>query len=148
MKLSLRVPYDKQLCPLVIPIEIYLQQGQHLDLGPWTLPAAQLYVVRVLDPDGRPIEGLPLRQQREAEHWGVAHNTDEFGDVYFYARPKSKVAIRVSANDLGVPVLAEGQRFCIWTFDLAEAEGEPPVFELPVSAELIRIFNEDGGREN
>ena len=148
LNLRLEVSYATELCSLTVPTNIYLDQGQEVDLGTRTLPAAQRYVVRVLDAGGNPVEGLPLRQEFKPKHFGVAHNTDENGDAYFYAPPNSIVSIHITAHDLGQAMLPDGQHHLTWNFELGAAQDELPRFELPVPADLIRTFRTHGPRPN
>jgi hypothetical protein len=140
LKLKLETPYGQDLCDLTIPVDIHLPPGAHLDLGDWEIPKAQSFWVRVTDPDGQPVEGLPLRCALRKGHWGIAHNTDASGLVRFYAPPGSTVSIGVSAHDLGATSLGYEPRRT-WPVVLESDAQEAPLFEVTVSREMLDIFH-------
>jgi hypothetical protein len=118
-----------------------LQQGEQMELGEWDLPPAQSFIVLVSGPDGKSVEGFPLRLSIDANHLGVAHNTDELGAVYFFAPPNSKTGVRVSSSDLNFKMNEHLKKTTAWDFNLSESTDEVPVFPISISQELIDIFH-------
>ena len=75
---------------------IHLAQGQAIDLGRHEFKPALEVLVLVTDAQGEPLEGVPVRQVWDGNHWGVAHNSDVSGISRFHVVPNSQGEFGVS----------------------------------------------------
>ncbi len=111
LRLKLEMPYDEEFCPILIPQEIRLAQGETADLGRFTLERAITIQVRVTDSAGQTLEGIPIRTLEIGpdgmQHWGVSHNTDEQGIVRFHVVPNSTGSLGVFYHDEKTGALKE-----------------------------------------
>jgi len=112
LRVKLDTPYDNQWCPIEVPTLIHLAQGQVLDLGRHEFKPALEVAVLVTNPWGEPVEGVPVRQLFNGNHWGVPHNTDESGVARFHVVPYSQ-------GEFGVNCPGEGVRFLKETISYA-----------------------------
>jgi hypothetical protein len=95
LKLQLQMPYDDQWSPFVTEESFSLGHGEVLDIGRIELKPALKVYVKVVNPDGEPVEGVPVRKL-VGNTGSVAHNTDEKGRVMFYLPPYSRGKFYVS----------------------------------------------------
>lgn len=135
LRLRLETPYDDEFCPLLIPQEICLAQGQTLDLGPFTFERAIGVQVKAIDSVGQTIEGIPIRLAQAGKDgvcWGIAHNTDEQGIARFYVVPNSTGSFGVlHHNDDGVHLTET------LDYEVGGPEDAGREFVLQISDELI-----------
>lgn len=82
LQIQLRFPHVKNLSPITIAERVNLQQGETLDLGRQEIQLVVKVFVKVMDPTGSPVEGLPVTAL-SSRYGGVTHNTDENGVVQF-----------------------------------------------------------------
>ncbi|MCP4711090.1 MAG: hypothetical protein GY869_20920 [Planctomycetes bacterium] len=98
LKLLLETPYDHQWCSFTFPHEISSQQGMTLDLGSFTLQPAVPVKIKVTDPDGNPIEGVPVRTKRD-NTWSIPYPTNARGIADIFVEPNEKVIFGVYEHD-------------------------------------------------
>lgn len=86
MKMVFLAPYHEKWMIVGGDESFVLQQGQTKDLGVLNIVPAARIVISVIDEQGRPVEGIPLRIMLDGSNsWCVAHNTDAKGMATFYA---------------------------------------------------------------
>jgi hypothetical protein len=85
LRLQLQMPYDEKWSSFTTEESFTLGHGEVLDIGKIDLKPALKVYVKVVDPAGEPVEGIPVRKQGS-----VAHTTDENGRVMFYLPPYSQ----------------------------------------------------------
>ncbi|MHC4546620.1 MAG: HEAT repeat domain-containing protein [Planctomycetota bacterium] len=95
LRLQLRMPYDDQWSPFITEESFSLGHGEVLDIGKIDLKPALKVYVKIMDPAGEPVEGVPVRKL-VGNTGSVAHNTDENGRVMFYVPPYSQGKFYVS----------------------------------------------------
>jgi hypothetical protein len=89
--------------------------------------------VRVVDSQGRPVEGAPVRLMHAGDNgWSVAHNTDQGGLARFHAPRNS--AGRFWLSDLAGPREAQSAANLYATFNVGD--------EAPAEHVTIRITQE------
>lgn len=79
LRLNFRMPYDKQWEPLRIDRTFFLENGEVVDLGKQYLQRSIWMYVKVVDPEDKPVEGVPIRLGQD-----VPHITDIDGRAKFY----------------------------------------------------------------
>ncbi|MHC4717161.1 MAG: hypothetical protein ACYS5V_09345 [Planctomycetota bacterium] len=98
LRLRFETPYDDKWSNAVYDGTIRLEQGKTLSIGKVAFSPAVAISVRVVGPDGKPIEGVAVRRMYAGtNHSSVAHNTDADGLAYFHANPDSAGKLVVSA---------------------------------------------------
>lgn len=103
LKLALELPYDDQWTTATVNRVVLLKQGESLDLGEVGFRKALRAQVRVVDKDGKPVDGAPVRRLHKMENvWSVAHNTNADGLASFYVDANSTGQFRVLATDCGI----------------------------------------------
>ncbi|MHC4110294.1 MAG: HEAT repeat domain-containing protein [Planctomycetota bacterium] len=95
LRLQLRMPYDDQWSSFITEESFSLGNGEVLDIGKIDLKPALKVYVKIVDPAGDPVEGVPVRKL-VGNTGSVAHNTDENGRVMFYVPPYSQGKFYVS----------------------------------------------------
>lgn len=133
LKLRFDCPYDDKWAPALIKEPLQLEAGTTHDAGDLTFAEGMQCAVRVVDGDGKPVEGIPVRRMYAgANAWSVAHNTDKAGLAHFYIHAKSRGQFR--ATDLGE---AQGKSNLIVEFSVDDKPpAEPPI--LTVTAKQIQ----------
>lgn len=97
MKVRFDCPYDDKWTTINIEKEVRLKQGETLDLGELKFVASLPMVAKVVNENGEPIEGAPVRKKLLAhDSWSVVHNTDKEGKAAFYAPPATRGQFRVT----------------------------------------------------
>jgi len=95
LRLQLRMPYDDKWSPFTTEESFTLGRGEVLDIGKIDLKPALKVYVKIVDPAGEPVEGVPVRKL-VGNIGSVAHNTDENGRAMFYVPPYSQGKFYVS----------------------------------------------------
>ncbi len=129
-------PYHAQWATYRHPRSICLKPGETLDLGELKLTPALPVSVRVTGPDGKPIEGVPVRGMHDSGNaWSVAHNTDAEGIARFHCDPNSTGKFGVT------PLLRkdapEDQSKPVAPFRMTTTAPAEP-YEIQLTAEQIR----------
>jgi len=141
LRLKLEMPYDEEFCPILIPQEIHLVQGETADLGRFTLERALAVQVRVTDSAGETLEGIPIRTVEVGrdgmQYWSVSHNTDEQGIARFHVVPNSTGSFGVLHHDDKVGVLKETSDYKVGGPEDAGRE-----FVLKLSDEMVALLLE------
>jgi hypothetical protein len=97
LKLRLECPYDDKWAPAQIKEPLQLKSGETHDAGDLTFAEGMKCSVRVVDKDGKPVEGMPVRRMYVGTNaWSIAHNTDRDGLAHFYVHPNSRGHFRAS----------------------------------------------------
>lgn len=97
LKLRLECPYDDKWAPAQIKEPLQLKAGETHDVGDLTFAEGMQCSVRVVDKDGKPVEGMPVRRMYVGTNaWSIAHNTDKEGLAHFYVHPNSRGHFRAS----------------------------------------------------
>lgn len=97
LRLKFATPYDDKWAPTIIEKSIQLKPGEGYEGGDIRFAASLPVVVRAVNKEGKPVEGLPMRRKyTDGDSWCVAHNTDKDGQAYFHVHPNSKGQFRVS----------------------------------------------------
>jgi hypothetical protein len=95
LTLSFQTPYDDKWDDADVA-GVQLDAGATKDVGDVTFAANLPVSVRVVDPRGKPIEGVPVRQKYVRDNaWSVAHNTDQDGLAHFHAPRNSQIQFKV-----------------------------------------------------
>ena len=82
--LCLQTPYDDKWDDAIVE-GLQLEPRATKEAGDVRFAANLPVSVRVVDPRGKPIEGVPVRQKYVRDNaWSVAHNTDKDGLAQFY----------------------------------------------------------------
>jgi hypothetical protein len=95
-QLSFRMPYDKQWEPLTIDRVFNLDKGESVDIGKQHLQGSISIIIKVVDSEENPVEGVPVRL---GQH--VAHITDIDGRVKFHVPKYSggRVGVNYHSHD-------------------------------------------------
>jgi hypothetical protein len=89
LRVLFETPYDDQWGSADVK-SVRLDPRAIKEIGDLRFAANLPLSVRVVDRQGRGIEGLPVRQMQGGDNaWSVAHNTDADGLAKFYAEPNS-----------------------------------------------------------
>jgi hypothetical protein len=139
LRLRLEMPYDEEFCPILIPQEIRLAQGETADLGRFTLERALAVQVRVTDSAGQTLEGIPIRTLEIGldgmQCWSVSHNTDEQGIARFHVVPNSAGSFGVLYHDDKVGALKE-----ILDYKVGGPEDAGREFVLKLSDDMVSLL--------
>jgi hypothetical protein len=135
VRVRFRTPYSDTIAPYTMPETIQLAVGETKELGEIRFQPTLLTLVRVVDKDGNPVEGIPVRRlQTEENSWSIAHNTDANGMAQFGLNPNSTGKFR--AGESHGPGAVEPT---IVDFVVKEIAPEK-TFELKLSDEQIRTI--------
>ncbi len=89
-RLTFSTPYDNQWTPVQPQQTFCLADGDVEDVGELRFAPCPEISVRVVDEQGNPVEGVPIRRSyKGGRSWSVARNTDQTGVVQFHVRPNS-----------------------------------------------------------
>jgi hypothetical protein len=96
-QLRLRPGYHSKWSPLLIERTIYLEQGQELDLGLVKFEPTIKVMVKVLDSEGKALEGalISLSQETGMERFRIGY-TDHEGRIEAFVCPNVKSEFRVT----------------------------------------------------
>jgi hypothetical protein len=133
LKLRFDCPYDDKWAPALVKQPLQLKAGTTHEAGDLTFAEGMQCEVRVVDGDGKPVEGMPVRRMYAGTNaWSVAHNTDMEGLAHFYLHPNSRGQFR--ASDLRE---AAGKSNLIIEFTVEDKPpAEPPM--ITVTTEQIQ----------
>jgi hypothetical protein len=96
LQVRFETPYDEKWDSAVV-LDVHLKAGEIKEFGDVQFAANLPVAVRVVDPQGKPVEGAPVRQFYPGENaWSVAHNTDREGLARFHAPRNAEGQFRVS----------------------------------------------------
>lgn len=138
LRLMFETPYNDEWAPSSFETPIQLDQGESHEIGELHFAAALPAIVRVLDQDGQPVEGVPVRRKYDdGDAWCVAHNTDATGQAYFHVNPSSQGIFRVS--DVRGPREVAMAKNLLADFEVADAAPEQP-FEITITDEQKRML--------
>ncbi len=84
MNIEIRLLERPESAPIIIP-GVKLEQGQIADLGKWEFGPTIEVAVRVVDPRGKPVEGVNVRQTKAGMYWGQQKITNHQGLATFRA---------------------------------------------------------------
>lgn len=134
--------YDTRWRAIRIPGEIRLAQGQRQDLGKFEAKRLAQLPVHVVDPDGKPIEGVVVFCESDAMvkrgERGLPNRTSSQGVVDFWIEPgRGKLSIRHWNRDTVKDVAG-----VLVPFDCAEEATSLPVHEIKLTAEQVAILRE------
>lgn len=91
-RIEFRTPYDDEWNPDNRSEVFQIATGDEADFGELTFSPGVKIEVRVTSPDGKPVEGAPVRRlivRANERAWSIPHNSDADGLVHFYVPPKS-----------------------------------------------------------
>jgi hypothetical protein len=93
-RMEFSCPYDDKWVPGNRQQVFHLREGAEAAFGELKFDPALEVKVRVVGPDGKPVEGAPVRRliQQGTEHeraWSVPHNSDANGVASFYVPRKA-----------------------------------------------------------
>lgn len=134
LQIQLRFPHVKNLSPITIAERVNLQQGETLDLGRQEIQLVVKVFVKVMDPTGSPVEGLPVTAL-SSRYGGVTHNTDENGVAQFDMAEYSQGEFVVE-YDGGDDPDAMHLREAI-PYEIAGPEDANSIYTLQVSDEML-----------
>jgi len=92
LRVLFRCPYDDKWVPGNRQQVFQVRQGAEADFGQLTFQPAVEVQVRVVGPEGSPVEGAPVRRlMRDGQQraWSVAHNSDANGIARFHVPPNA-----------------------------------------------------------
>jgi hypothetical protein len=133
LRVEFRSPYDARWGSATTKV-VRAEQGETIALGDVRLPKSLPVSVRVVDDEGRPLEGFAVRSSSvDQQVWTVAHNTDAKGLAYFFVPPDSAGRFRVDSPGPPQPGNIEMK------FQIRDSAPESP-FEIRLTAEQIRLI--------
>jgi protocatechuate 3,4-dioxygenase beta subunit len=139
LRLMFESPYDDAWAPLLVEPMIQLAPGETREIGDLRFARALPAVVRVTDPNGQPLEGIPVRIRGENGVGSVAHNTDANGLAHFHMNPNSRGQFYIASGP-ALTRLAPSDNLRI-AFEASDTPPEAP-FEFTLTDEQRRILLE------
>ncbi len=134
LSVRFETPYDDQWAPTTAE-DILLDQRATQEVGDLHFAACLPATARVVDSQGMPVEGIPVRRMYRGENvWSLAHNTDAEGLAHFHLRPDS-------AGQFWVSDLPGSQevRMAANLFSDFQVEGEAPKSPIVISVTDAQI---------
>ena len=95
--------------------------------------------MRVVDQNGQPLEGIPVRRRYDDGTCSVAHNTDASGLAYFKAHPSSRGQFYI--YDFPSPREQSKAENVKVKFEIADVAPTEP-YEITLTAEQKRLLLE------
>jgi hypothetical protein len=135
LKLQVRPLTDNEYAwvPYTYPQTIFLRQGETLDLGPCEIRKTIHIFVKVVDIQGKPVEGIPIEHPlAEQTEQTERHNTDAQGKVRFSVYPHYKGHFTISCETHG----AQAQM----PFEVGGDGDTGREFVFPISEQVRRHF--------
>lgn len=142
LQLAVTTGPDDRLCPWMYPQIICLRQGAVMDLGSCSLQESLSVVLQVIDRDGRPLEGVPVKRAM-GRVLGTTHNTDDNGLATLRVAPHSRGQLGVFPFAL-LDRRAHGSRPETVPFEVGGIEDQGRQFTLVLSEELLTVLFGDG----
>jgi hypothetical protein len=126
------------LCLYIYAQSFCAEQGQTIDLGPCTLEQAMTVCVKVVDPRGRPVDGVPVRM-KIGRVWQVPHLSNREGLVPMSVPPHTQGEFGVCYRNerAGTPSVVEAI-----PFELGGPQDEGRLFTLQLSDEMVHRLSE------
>lgn len=138
LSLAFETPYDDKWDDALID-GLQLDTRESKNLGDVTFAANLPVTVRVVDRQGKPIEGVPVRQKYARDNaWSVAHNTDKEGLARFHF-PR-KTAGKFWVSDLPGTEEARSAANLYASFTLDEAAPAEPVATITLTDEQMELL--------
>ena len=139
LRLKFDSPYDDAWAPAVIEKPIQLQPGETFEIGDLHFAVALALTVRVVDQNGQPLEGIPVRRRYDDGLGSVAHNTDAAGLAYFKVLPSSRGQFYI--YDFPSPQEQSKAENVKAKFEIADVAPTEP-YEITLTAEQKRLLLE------
>jgi hypothetical protein len=84
-ELNFSTPYQDEWSVIGPKKTFLLEPGEEADIGDLTFVASPRITITVLDDEGKPVEGIPLRRNPEGTRsWTIVHNTGANGKAGFF----------------------------------------------------------------
>ena len=136
LKFWLQLRTSGNWCPITVPEPINLVKGELLDLGRQTFLPGLPIVVKVIDPRGKPVEGVMVNQLFEGllDGWSPTRNpiTDENGLVPFNVPAYSKGYFCIRTDGRSGPALRQ-----TISYHIGGEEDAGRVFNFQLSDEIL-----------
>jgi hypothetical protein len=101
VRVTLRTPYADEWAPLELPDAFHLAQGETVDLGRVELTPSTAVTVTVVDGEGKPLEGVPVRFG-SGQCYGLPHTSNQNGVAFFQIPPNAQGRFAVTYDDVRV----------------------------------------------
>ena len=97
VRLKISAPYDQKWAPIVTHSAFRLKEGERATVNaPLKLKRSLTIDAIVVGPDGKPLEGIPVRRMHDSDGgWSVPHNTDANGRVQFFVFPETQGSVGI-----------------------------------------------------
>ena len=133
MNIEIRLLERPESAPIIIP-GVKLQQCQIVDLGKWEFGPTIKVAVKVVDPQGKPVEGVNVRQSDTGLYWGQQAITNHQGVAIFRAPLYSEGDFVVGYFDESLPgAVTERTRY-----QVGGEEDTGKEFTLQLSDEMLQ----------
>jgi hypothetical protein len=118
LRVRFETPYDDKWSSADVA-SLRLDPQATKEIGDLRFAANLPIAVRVVDPQGRGVEGAPVRWMLDGDNgWSVAHNTDAEGIARFHVEPNS--AGRFWVSDLPGPIEAQQAKNLYAKYQIAD----------------------------
>jgi len=106
LKLSLLIEDDfkREWVPIHIPKDINLKQGDTLELGTFDIVKSMQVFVKVVDPEGEPLENVPVKNWFDGYGYEYIERTNKDGIVQFNVYPHTIGKFYVSLGEEAIDV--------------------------------------------
>ena len=137
LKLQLRTPYEEDVDDYTFPHEVHLTQGQTLDMGECQFDSNVPFYVKVVDTDGQPLDGVPVRK-RIGRSYQINVSTNSNGVAELWASVGSKGEVCVCAWDID----REHHSHLVDSvpFQIESRQDEGATFTLKLSDEMLSLL--------
>ena len=113
---------------IVLPQEINLRPGEHLELDPFDFEKRIPLKIHVVDQAGTPVEGVSVRVSEDGHHYSRAVNTDVNGKAVRMVAPNAGGFCRVGGTMLHSKI-PDAKKLKV-KFNVGEAATEPLVVKM------------------
>jgi hypothetical protein len=138
LSLAFETPYDDKWDDAIVE-GLQLDTNEIKNIGDVTFAANLPVAVRVVDRQGKPIEGIPVRQMYARDNaWSVAHNTDKEGLARFHFPRKTSGKFWVS--DLPGTQEARSAENLYAKFTLEDAAPPEPIATITLTDEQAELL--------
>jgi hypothetical protein len=142
MRMRLEAPYNDEWAPGVVELPMPVEHRATFEVGDVHFAAGLAASVRVVDRNGNPVEGAPVRRTYdESRAWSVAHNTDKEGLAHFHLHPGSRGKFRVMEFPGGVRI--DDAKNLVTQFEVGDQPPAKP-FEITLTDDQARLMRGDG----